>query len=577
MIRRWATIGASIGCMVMVALATAATARIMQPVIDGIFVANEGSRLLPIALLILAIFMVKGFAMYGQSLLTGRLVRFTAAELQIRMVDRLVRSDLATFHDTASGRLISRFTYDAQAVQSAIGGTLTALARDSLTLIALVAVMFWLDWRLAAIAFVVFPLTALPIIILGRKMRRVSDRAQTQMGDLTARLSQLFQGIRHVKADNAETREAARSETQFWKAARIALRQTRVRATSRPINETLGGLAIMLVVLFGGQQVIAGNSTPGAFFAFLTAVILAYEPLKKLAMLNTELQRGLAAADRIFAVIDSEPEIYDRPGAATLQVKHGHIRFERVHFAYRTDMPTVRDVSLDVPAGQTVAVVGPSGAGKSTLLDLIPRFFDASGGRILIDDQDIRDVTLASLRAHIALVSQEPNLFDDTVAANIAFGRPGASRSEIEAAAAAAGAHDFIVELAEGYETVVGEHAVRLSGGQRQRLAIARAMLKNAPILLLDEATSALDTESEQIVQAALRRLMQGRTTLVVTHRLSTVRDADLIYVLEDGGVVEQGSHGELIARRGLYAHLWTLQTADTLPPLTAVDGGRSA
>ena len=577
MIRRWATIAASIGCMVMVALATAATARIMQPVIDGIFVANEGSQLLPIALLILAIFMIKGFAMYGQSLLTGRLVRFTAAELQIRMVGRLVRSDLATFHDTASGRLISHFTYDAQAVQSAIGGTLTALARDSLTLIALVAVMFWLDWRLAAIAFVVFPLTALPIIVLGRKMRRVSDRAQTQMGDLTARLSQLFQGIRHVKADNAETREAARSETQFWKAARIALRQTRVRATSRPINETLGGLAIMLVVLFGGQQVIAGNSTPGAFFAFLTAVILAYEPLKKLAMLNTELQRGLAAADRIFSVIDTEPEIYDRPGAATLQVAQGHIRFEDVHFAYRTDMPTVRDVSLDVPAGQTVAVVGPSGAGKSTLLDLIPRFFDASGGRILIDGQDIRDVTLASLRAHIALVSQEPNLFDDTVAANIAFGRPGASRPDIEAAAAAAGAHDFIVELADGYDTFVGEHAVRLSGGQRQRLAIARAMLKNAPILLLDEATSALDTESEQIVQAALRRLMQGRTTLVVTHRLSTVRDADLIYVLEDGGVVEQGSHGELIARRGLYAHLWTLQTADTLPPLTAVDGGRSA
>ena len=576
MIRRWLTIAASIGCMIMVALATAATARIMQPVIDGIFVANEGDQLLPIALAILAIFMVKGFAMYGQSLLTGRLVRFTAAELQIRMVGQLVRADLATFHDTASGRLVSRFAYDAQAVQAAIGNTLTALARDSLTLIALVAVMFWLDWRLAAIAFVVFPMTALPIIILGRKMRRVSDRAQTQMGDLTARLSQLFQGIRHVKADNAETREAARSETQFWKAARIALRQTRVRATSRPINETLGGLAIMLVVLFGGQQVIAGNSTPGAFFAFLTAVILAYEPLKKLAMLNTELQRGLAAAERIFAIIDTEPEIHDRPTAATLRVEHGSIRYEGVSFAYRPDIPTLTDVTLEVPAGQTVAVVGPSGAGKSTLLDLIPRFFDATSGRILIDGQDIRDVTLASLRAHIALVSQEPNLFDDTVAANIAFGRPGASRADIETAARDAGAHDFIVELSDGYDTQVGEHAVRLSGGQRQRLAIARAMLKNAPILLLDEATSALDTESEQIVQAALRRLMQGRTTLVVTHRLSTVRDADLIYVLEDGGLVEQGSHGELIARSGLYAHLWSLQTGGTQPALTAVEGGRS-
>ncbi len=576
MIRRWLTIAASIGCMVLVALATAATARIMQPVIDGIFVSSDSGQLLPIALLILAIFMVKGFAMYGQSLLTGRLVRFTAAELQIRMVGRLVSADLATFHDTASGRLVSRFTYDAQAVQAAIGNTLTALARDSLTLIALVAVMFWLDWRLASIAFIVFPLTALPIIILGRKMRRVSDRAQTQMGDLTARLSQLFQGIRHVKADNAETREAARSEIQFWKAARIALRQTRVRASSRPINETLGGLAIMLVVLFGGQQVIAGHSTPGAFFAFLTAVILAYEPLKKLAMLNTELQRGLAAAERIFAIIDTEPEIHDRPDAAVLKVGQGHIRFEGVSFAYRPDIPAIRDVTLDVPAGQTVAVVGPSGAGKSTLLDLIPRFFDAVDGRILIDGQNVREVTLASLRSHIALVSQEPNLFDDTVAANIAFGRPDASRADIETAAADAGAHEFITELAEGYDTLVGEHAVRLSGGQRQRLAIARAMPKNAPILLLDEATSALDTESEQVVQAALRRLMRGRTTLVVTHRLSTIRDADLIYVLEDGSVVEQGSHGELLARRGLYAHLWTLQTGDSGPSLTAVGGGRS-
>ncbi|HET8726882.1 MAG TPA: ATP-binding cassette domain-containing protein, partial [Alphaproteobacteria bacterium] len=321
-------------------------------------------------------------------------------------------------------------------------------------------------------------------------------------------------------------------------------------------------LAIVAVILYGGNQVIAGNSNPGEFFSFITALLLAYEPMKKLANLNSTLQKGLAAATRVFALIDSRPAIADRPDAVRLDRVRGDLTLQDVHFSYADDEPALHGVSIEAPTGRTVALVGPSGAGKSTVLNLIPRFYDVDAGAVLIDGHDVRDVTLASLREQIALVSQDITLFDDTVRANIAYSRPDASQAEVEEAARNAAAHDFIASLPDGYETVIGEHGVKLSGGQRQRLSIARAMLKDAPILLLDEATSALDTESEQAVQTALQRLMVGRTTLVIAHRLSTVRNADVIYGLADGRVVERGTHDELIARNGLYARLWNLQTA---------------
>jgi subfamily B ATP-binding cassette protein MsbA len=409
----------------------------------------------------------------------------------------------------------------------------------------------------------VFPLAIHPIIGIGRRIRRVSANTQAEIGQLTTLLNQTFQGARHVKAYGMEGYEERRASGLFERLFALVDRAGRTRSRASPMMETLGGAAIAVVILYGGHQVISGARTPGALFSFITALLLAYQPLKSLANLNASLQEGLAAAERVFEVLDVEPTIRDMPGARPLHVSGGEIRFEEVCFGYTPGAMALDSVSLTVPAGRTVALVGPSGAGKSTILNLIPRFFDVDEGSIRIDGQDVRSVTLASLRGAIALVAQEVSLFDDTVHANIAYGRFGASSTEIEAAARAAGVDEFIRKLPQGYDTLVGEHGVRLSGGQRQRVAIARAMLKDAPILLLDEATSALDSESERQVQAALRALMRGRTTLVIAHRLSTVQGADLICVVDRGRVVEIGRHADLLAREGLYARLHAMQFAE--------------
>ncbi len=344
----------------------------------------------------------------------------------------------------------------------------------------------------------------------------------------------------------------------------------RVSALSGPVTELLSGLAIVSVVVYGGIQVINGERTAGALFSFITAFLLAYEPMKRMAKLNSQLQGGLAAADRVFSLLDTKPSILDKPDAKDLDVSRYDIRFQDVRFSYGQDSKAIQGITLDVPDGHTVALVGPSGAGKSTLLNLIPRFYDVTGGAVLVGGSDVRDVTLASLRGHIALVSQEVALFDDTIRANIAYGRIGATEEEIVAAARGAAAHDFILGLPDGYDTMVGEFGVKLSGGQRQRISIARAMLRNAPILLLDEATSALDTESERVVQGALKALQKGRTTLVVAHRLSTIVDADRIYVIDDGKVAEAGTHGELLRRGGIYAKLWGMQSGLVSPDVDA-------
>src|SRR4029077_5228473 len=383
------------------------------------------------------------------------------------------------------------------------------------------------DWILALVSFFVFPLAIHPIVGIGRRIRWVAANTQTEIGQRTTLLSQTFQGARHVKAYGMEAYEERRAAGLFDRLFALVVRAGRTRSRASPMMGTLGGWAIAVVILYGGHQVISGTSTPGALFSFITALLLAYQPLKSLANLNASLQTGLAAAERVFEVLDTEPAIHDMPGARALRVAGGEIRFQKVRFSYVPGAVALDGVSLTVPAGRTVALVGPSGAGKSTILNLIPRFFDVEEGSIAIDGQYVRSVTLASLRGAIALVAQEVSLFDDTVRANISYGRFGAAPDEIEAAARAAAADEFIRELPQGYETLVGENGVRLSGGQRQRIAIARAMLKDAPILLLDEATSALDSESERQVQGALRALMYRRTTLVIAHRLSTVQSAD--------------------------------------------------
>jgi subfamily B ATP-binding cassette protein MsbA len=563
--------------MGVAAASTALRAWLMQPVLDRIFVAREGALLLLIAGGALALALAKGLADYGEAVLMNRVGQRVIADVQIALFARLMRADLAYFHAHPTGTLISRFTSDAVLLRSAAVSVLGAIGKDAVTVVFLVGVMFYQDWLLALVSFFVFPLAIRPIIGIGRRIRRVSANTQAKIGQLTTLLSQTFQGARHVKAYGMEGYEERRATGLFERLFALIDRASRTRSRASPMMETLGGAAIAVVILYGGHQVITGARTPGALFSFITALLLAYQPLKSLANLNASLQEGLAAAQRVFEVLDVEPTICDMPAARPLRVSGGEIRFERVSFGYVPGALALDDFSLTVPPGRTVALVGPSGAGKSTILNLIPRFFDVHEGCIAIDGQDVRSVTLASLRGAIGLVAQEVSLFDDTVRANIAYGRFGASAAEIEAAARSAAADGFVRELPQGYDTLVGEHGVRLSGGQRQRVAIARAMLKDAPILLLDEATSALDSESERQVQAALRALMRGRTTLVIAHRLSTVQGADLICVVDRGRIVETGRHAELIARDGTYARLYAMQFAENRDLAAAVPSAVTA
>jgi subfamily B ATP-binding cassette protein MsbA len=549
--------------MGLAAGSTAGRAWLMEPVLDRIFVAREGSLLLLIAGGALGLAFVKGLADYGEAVLMTRVGQRVIADVQISLFARLMRADLAYFHAHPSGTLISRFTSDAALLRNAAANILAGIGKDAVTVVFLVGVMFYQDWLLALVSFFVFPVAIRPIVAIGRRIRRVTANTQAEIGQFTTLLSQTFQGARHVKAYGMEQYEERRAGGLIERLFVLIDRGTRTRSRASPMMEVLGGTAIAVVILYGGHQVISGARTPGALFSFITALLLAYQPLKSLANLNASLQEGLAAAQRIFEVLDVEPMIRDMPGARPLRMAGGEIRFDDVRFGYVPGTAAINGLSLTIPAGHTVALVGPSGAGKSTILNLIPRFYDIERGSITIDGQDIRLVTIASLREAIALVAQEVSLFDDTVRANIAYGRFGASSAEIDEAARAAAADGFIRELPQGYDTIVGEHGIRLSGGQRQRIAIARAMLKNAPILLLDEATSALDSESERHVQRAVNALIRGRTTLVIAHRLSTIQGADLICVVDRGQIVETGRHPELLARGGVYARLHAMQFAE--------------
>ena len=553
----------SLVCMGVASAATGMSAWLMKPVVNEVFLSKNAAMLLPVAAAVIATFLTKGVATYLQSSLTSWYGLRVIADMQNRLFAHLTSMDLAFFHSESTGVLVSRFTVDINLMRSAVSNALVGLGRDMLTAAILVGVMFWQDWMLAAVSFFVFPIAILPISKLGKRMRKVTANTQEQMGAFNTLLEQSFQGVRMVKAYGMESYEQSKIEAISETICNLVYKASRVRAASSPVMETLGGVAVAVVILYGGHRVISDATTPGAFFAFITALLMAYEPMKRLANLNTNLQEGLAATQRVFHILDLHPAITDAPDAKPLAIHGGEVRFSDVNFSYDGERKALDHLSLHVPAGKTVALVGSSGGGKSTILNLIPRFYDVGDGAVTIDGQDLRGVTMASLRSQIALVSQEVALFDDTIRANIAYGRFGATQDEIVTAARHAAAHDFIMGLPEGYDTVVGEHGVKLSGGQRQRLSIARAMLKNAPILLLDEATSALDTESERQVQDALEKLMKGRTTIVVAHRLSTIVEADLIHVIDRGRVAESGAHAELLEKNGIYARLHALQFAE--------------
>ncbi|MFO0294154.1 MAG: ABC transporter ATP-binding protein [Rhodospirillales bacterium] len=557
----------AVGAMIVAALATAANAWLMEPVLDKVFLERRADLLWIIPGAVVCAALVKSAATYGQSIIMSRYGQRVIAELQAALFARLMAADLQFFHDNPSGTLIARFTNDVQMLRGAVTQATTGLIKDAITALCLIGVLFWQDWRLALVTFFVFPLALIPARYLGRRMRRVSTGMQESTGEFAALLDETFQGARQVKAYGTEGLEIARAARSIERLRVLATKAAATRAASHPITEGLSSLAIAAVILYGGHQVISGATTPGSFFSFITALLLAYQPIRSLASLNVTLQEGLSAAVRVFAMLDMEPAIRDRPGAVALPRPRGEIVFDAVRFGYPDGVPVFDGLDLRVAPGSTVAFVGPSGGGKSTLLNLIPRFFDVDAGRVAIDGVDVRDATLVSLRAAIALVSQDTALFHDTIRANIAYGRPDATDAEIARAAAVAGAASFVAELPQGYDTVVGARGAKLSGGQRQRIAIARAVLKDAPILLLDEATSALDAETERQVQAALAELKRDRTTLVVAHRLSTIVDADMICVVDRGRIVEQGRHGELLARDGLYARLYAAQAESAATP----------
>ena len=527
--------------------------------------ASEVIWLAPPAIVILAL--VKGLALFAQTVQVNALALRVTTDLQKDMARTLIEADLAVLSREPAGAFMSRIMNDLNLVREAAVRLANNLVRDLLTVIVLIGAMVWLDWLMAVVVLAVYPLAMQPIIRIGARQRRASGNLQEHMEEVTSLLAETLQGARMVKAYQLEAAETARTRTAFDGLYSRLVGLLTGRAKIDPILEVVGGLAVGGVVALAGWRVANGQLQVGDVIAFITTLILLVQPVRGIGTLNAVTQEALAAAERVLTLLDRPRLVADRPGAADLGDVKGDVTFDSVGFAYDTAAedgpPALAGVDFTARRGETVALVGPSGAGKSTVINLLPRFFDVTAGRISIDRTDIGSVTLNSLRRNVALVGQDAVLFDDTIAANIAFGRPDATHDEIVAAAKAAAAHDFITALDGGYEAQVGAMGNRLSGGQRQRISIARAMLKDAPILLLDEATAALDAESEQQVQAALARLQAGRTTLVVAHRLSTIRDADQILVMDGGGIVERGTHDELLAMKGLYARLVSLQSLE--------------
>lgn len=553
------TLVAALGFMLLSAVMTGALAKLMEPIIDKVFTDAEGKWLWPVAGATMLIFTLRGVATYGHTLLMNKLGQRVISDIQKDMFAHLVRADLAYFHgeQQGSGHLMSRFMSDTALIRNAVTESLIGLGKNSFTLIFLLGVMLWQDWRLTLISFFVFPAAAAVVAKLSKRLRKVSTNMQVEMGELASGLGQAFQGTKHVRSYGMEEFEKSRINATIEKIYALTYKAYRVAGISTPISEVLSGLAIVTIIIYGGHQVLLGATTAGKLFSFITAFLLAYEPMKRLARLNNIMQMGFAAVDRLYHMLDALPAIADKAGAKDLVTRNPSISFENAGFVYADGTEAIRNITFTAEAGKTLALVGESGAGKSTILNLIPRFYDVTAGAIKIDGTDIRDVTIKSLRANMALVSQDVAIFSDSVRDNIRYGTPNATDEQIIDAAKAAAAHDFIMELPNGYDTKVGENGVKLSGGQKQRISIARAMLRNAPILLLDEATSALDSQSERLVQAALERLQKGKTTIVVAHRLSTIMNADVIYVMKSGEIVERGTHQTLLAQKGYYAGLY--------------------
>jgi len=567
---------AALVAMLAYAVASAFLAYLIKPIFDNVL--PNRSDLGVVATAIVIIYLVKGLGSFASQYLMTDIGQRVVRDLRDRLFGHILGQSAGFFARRTTGQLMSRITNDVNQVQQAVSETVGDLLRESLALVGYAGLLVYYDARLAIVVMTGAPIVVYPLVRLGQRVRRTTRRSQEQLEQISHIAAEAFSGHRIVKAFGAEAQESRRFAVASDRVYRTNMKVTSALSALPPLMEFLGGLGMAAALWYGSRQIADGRLTTGEFTSFIAAMFLMYGPAKKLSRVNASLQQAIAASQRIFEMLDTHTEVRDRPGARPLSPLGDRIEFRGVTFAYDDgdQRRILNDVSFTVRAGQMVAIVGLSGAGKTTLVNLIPRFYDVTGGAILVDGTDIRDVTLASLRAQVGMVTQETVLFDDTIAANIAYGVPGASEAEIEAAARTAHAHQFVMALPEGYRTRIGERGQRLSGGQRQRLAIARALLKNSPILILDEATSSLDAESESLVQEALASLMMNRTSLVIAHRLSTVRRADAIVVLEQGEVKEIGRHDDLLARAdSTYARLYALQMIEQ--PMALAEGAEPA
>ncbi|MFC0284378.1 ABC transporter ATP-binding protein [Camelimonas abortus] len=571
--QHWRTLAVVLACIALVAGATGLYPVLIKHAFDA-FASRDTQVILYAPLFVIAVTSARGFALLAQTVLTNRVVTQIEADMQTELYAHLIDADLAQLDEESPAALTQRFTTDFAFIKEALTRISTVFLRDLAQIIALVVAMLWIDPVLTIVAGVVAPFAAIPIGRIGKKLRRVANSTQEQIGAMAGLVSESLGGARVAKTFRLESYLKERAWKAFDEVRRLKMKAANARGRLDPLLEVGGGVAVAGVLVLIGLRIASGESSVGEFTGFVTALLLAAQPMRSLGNLNAIIQEAMAALTRYYRILDRAPTIVDRPDAKPLVVTKGEIVFDHVSFSYDGKTAALDDVSLRAAPGSVTALVGRSGSGKSTLLALAPRLYDVTSGAVRVDGMDVREATLDSLRRQIAVVSQEVVLFDDTVRANIAFGRPGATDGEIREAARAAAAHDFIMRLPEGYDTRVGHGGSRLSGGERQRVSLARAILKDAPILLLDEATSALDAESEQIVQTALARLMKGRTTLVIAHRLATVRDADQIVVMDGGRVVETGVHAALLERGGLYARLCRMQLADDGAPAARPDAG---
>jgi subfamily B ATP-binding cassette protein MsbA len=561
----WPRLLTAMICMLVVSAITAAFALLTKNVLDDIFIKKDRFMLMVIPLAVMGLGIIKGFFSFGEGYLMNYVGQRVVANLRERLYNHLQTLSLSFFDKTPTGVLMARITNDVNSIQGAVSNAVTGMIKDIVTAVGLVGVVFYRDWFLALVAILVFPLAVYPFVRFSRTLRKISKRTLETMAYISTFLQETIVGHRIVKAFNMEAYENRRFGDANDRYFKYLMKRVTIRALSNPIMEWLAYVGIGAFIWVGGYRVISGAMTVGDFFSFMAAMALLYDPMRGISKVNLVIQEGVVAARRVFEILDLKPEVTDAPDAQVLSPFSEKIEYRDIFFRYADEM-VLRDINFTIKRGEKVALVGSSGAGKTTLVNLLPRFYDVTEGTILIDGMDIRHVTLQSLRDQIGVVSQQTLLFNDTVRNNIAYGRPDIPEAEVIKAGQMADAHNFILKLPQGYDTVIGEQGIILSGGQRQRISIARALLKNAPILILDEATSSLDTESEREVQAALDRLMEKRTVLVIAHRLSTVRNVDRILVLSDGRIIEEGVHRELMAKGGEYKKLYKLQFHEEQP-----------